>query len=154
MVSLAAWPRRRVNGDGIDDVIVGAWDYGQGSVVGGAYVVFGSEQGFGATVDVSALDGSDGFSIANSDLTDGQFGTGSSVAGAGDVNGDGIDDLIVSDRDNDLGFGSAHVVFGSRDGFDATLDISSSTARTASTSRMWCASRPASARRHERRQHR
>jgi hypothetical protein len=52
-----------VNGDGFDDVIIGAWradpngDYDSGS----SYVVFGKASGFSATMDLSSLDGSNGF---------------------------------------------------------------------------------------------
>lgn len=70
-----------VNGDGIDDLLVR-------STAGDAYVVFGKAGGLGASVDVSALDGSDGFKLdAGAVIT--------SVAAAGDVNGDGLDDIVV-----------------------------------------------------------
>jgi hypothetical protein len=56
------------------------------------YVLFGSTAGFAASFDLSQLDGSSGFRIGGLDsLTP----SGRSVAGAGDVNGDGLDDLII-----------------------------------------------------------
>jgi hypothetical protein len=55
-------------------------------------VVFGTAGGFGASIDLAALDGSNGFRIDGIDNND---RSGASVAGAGDVNGDGIDDLII-----------------------------------------------------------
>ncbi|TFF22006.1 hypothetical protein E3C22_15265 [Jiella endophytica] len=112
-----------VNGDGIDDIIVGApYADNMGSGSGSAYVVFGTTAGFGATLDLADLDGTDGFRL------DGVAGdhAGNSVSSAGDVNGDGIDDLIVSApnaSNNGTSSGSSYVVFGTNTGFDATLDL-------------------------------
>ena len=55
-------------------------------------MVFGTTEGFAATFDLETLDGSNGFVLDGIDEYD---ISGRSVAGAGDVNGDGIDDLIV-----------------------------------------------------------
>jgi hypothetical protein len=92
-----------VNGDGFADVIVGAPS--ADGFDGAAYVVFGKRSGFAANLDVSQLDGTDGFKLLGP--RDGQFGSsdfGSSVSGAGDVNGDGFDDILVTAR------GAAYVV--------------------------------------------
>ncbi|MEO8350826.1 MAG: integrin alpha [Chthoniobacteraceae bacterium] len=103
-----------VNGDGFSDVIVGApvADGGVGSS-GVAYVVFGTDQGFAAAIDLGALDGNNGFQIHGENLGD---SAGISVGMAGDVNHDGFDDLIVGASDanaNGLGSGAAFVIFGS-----------------------------------------
>ena len=98
-----------VNGDGFDDVIVGA-DLG---AAGESYVVFGSGAGFPASLDLASLDGSDGFRLSGTDAGDRSVW---SVSGAGDVNGDGFDDVIV---DGD----ESYVVFGSGAGFPASLDL-------------------------------
>ena len=58
-------------------------------------MVFGSDAGFAASLDLSALDGSNGFRLDGIARGD---DSGCSVAAAGDVNGDGIDDLIVGAR--------------------------------------------------------
>jgi Ca2+-binding RTX toxin-like protein len=103
-----------VNGDGIQDIIIGASGVdrpGEYSV-GAAYVVFGRDSGFGPTLDLSSLDGTNGFRL---DGISAFSGTGRSVSGAGDVNGDGFDDVIVgasSEAPNGYGSGSAFVVFG------------------------------------------
>ena len=54
-----------VNGDGFDDVIVGAPFAGFNKVFppGSSYVVFGKASGFSATIDLSSLDGSNGFRL-------------------------------------------------------------------------------------------
>jgi Ca2+-binding RTX toxin-like protein len=75
-------------------------------------VVFGSNSGFGAGLDLSTLNGSNGFAIngiAAPDLS------GESVSSAGDVNGDGFDDLIIgatSADPNGTSSGQSYVVFG------------------------------------------
>jgi Ca2+-binding RTX toxin-like protein len=99
-----------VNGDGFDDVVVGALD--GASRPGAAFVVFGKASGFGASVELSALDGSDGFRLSGVATAD---YTGSAVAGAGDVNGDGFADFMIGACGCDSGgdrSGSTYVVFG------------------------------------------
>ena len=114
-----------VNGDGFDDLIVGA-PYGDdgGTFAGEAYVVFGSGAGFGTAdgsgrqvIDLTSLSAAEGFIIQGDAAGD---GAGYSISAAGDVNGDGFDDLIVGARYGDDGgsnAGEAYVVFGSGAGF-------------------------------------
>jgi Ca2+-binding RTX toxin-like protein len=101
-----------VNGDGLDDLLVGAYRFsGQ---TGSAYVVFGKADG--TTVELAdVFNGNGGFFI-RPDQT-GQ-GLGNAISSAGDVNGDGIDDMIIgASRDDTGGFdsGAAFVVFGKAD---------------------------------------
>ncbi len=106
-----------VNGDGIDDVIVGARAAdSNGSNSGASYVVFGkdtaAEGAFAANLDLGALNGTNGFRISGAAAFD---LSGYSVASAGDVNGDGIGDLIVGAKDaspNGFYSGASYVVFG------------------------------------------
>jgi hypothetical protein len=105
-----------VNGDAIADLIVGAHGSGRDT----AYVVFG-KAGHGA-VDVEDLAATgDGFAIR------GVPGTyaGYSVDGAGDVNGDGLADLLVGAfyHANATGgaTGAAFIVFGKTDGREVDL---------------------------------
>ena len=116
-----------VNGDGIDDVIVGAAysDPNGNGNAGRSYVLFGSDTGFPAEFDLNTLDGSDGFSI------NGEAGydeSGFSVSTAGDVNGDDIDDLIIGAPDADPNgsySGRSYIVFGTDSGFSSELELSS-----------------------------
>ena len=105
-----------VNGDGIEDFIIGA--PGADSSSGASYVVFGgSDIGTSGSLEPAELDGNNGFAIngvANDDSS------GNSVSGAGDVNGDEIDDLIIGAP----GSNKSYVVFGSEDGFAASLELS------------------------------
>jgi Ca2+-binding RTX toxin-like protein len=100
-----------VNGDGIDDVIVGAR-----TSTGAAYVVFGAASGI-TSVNLDAVAaGTGGFKITGETLGD---DAGVSVSAAGDVNGDGIDDVIVGARFNEAGgtsAGAAYVVYGAASG--------------------------------------
>jgi hypothetical protein len=91
-----------VNGDGFGDIITS-----DGYSV--AYVLFGRDTiGQGGRVDLSALDGFDGFAMFTPDLLN-------RVSGAGDVNGDGLKDVVVSAAradPNGSASGAVYVVFG------------------------------------------
>lgn len=102
-----------VNGDGYDDIIVGAriasTSGGTGS--GESYVIFGTGASFGTTFDLTTLDGSNGFRILGAAASD---RSGKSVASAGDINGDGLDDLVIGANQAGGGGvrGAAYVVLG------------------------------------------
>ena len=123
-----------VNGDGIDDLIIGAYsaDPNNHSDAGESYVVFGRTTGFPAAFELTSLfpqaggDGSSGFVLKGVDADD---VSGISVSGAGDVNGDGIDDLIIGAYDADpngkSSAGESYVVFGRATGFPAAFELDS-----------------------------
>jgi len=115
-----------INGDNVDDLIIGASEADPaGSFSGSTYVVFGSPNGFDAAVSLATLDGSTGFrldGVASSDRS------GSAVSAAGDVNDDGVDDLLIgapgADSDNEPNAGSSYVVFGQVGTFDPVISLS------------------------------
>lgn len=115
-----------VNGDGFDDLIIGAFQAERGGAAnaGESYVVFGAQGGFGATLDVSTLDGSNGFRLDGIDVED---ASGISVASTGDINGDGFDDLIIgafkADAGGNADAGESYVVFGRRGGFAPAIGL-------------------------------
>ncbi|WP_257468827.1 beta strand repeat-containing protein, partial [Bathymodiolus thermophilus thioautotrophic gill symbiont] len=106
-----------VNGDGLDDLIVGAYlaDPSGTNNAGKSYVVFGKKDK--ATVDLSVIASGTGGFVINGENA-GDF-SGVSVSSAGDVNGDGLDDLIIgarqADPDNKSKAGKSYVVFGKTD---------------------------------------
>ena len=113
-----------VNGDGLADVIVGAkWaDPGGLGDAGTSFVVFG--QTGTAPVDLSAVAAGTGGFVITGGLEYGNLGT--SVSSAGDVNGDGLADLIVGAPN--YGVGNSYVVFGRTD--TAAVDLSPSAANS------------------------
>jgi Ca2+-binding RTX toxin-like protein len=115
-----------VNGDGFADVIVGAqFADANASQSGASYVVFGKAAGFASPLELSSLDGSNGFKLSGAAEGD---NSGRPVASAGDVNGDGFADLIVGALNadpNGSGSGASYVVFGKAAGFASNLDLSS-----------------------------
>ncbi|ALQ51467.1 FG-GAP repeat protein [Nitrosomonas ureae] len=110
-----------VNGDGLGDLIIGAPL--NDSYSGSSYVVFGNSSGFDATMDISGLDGTNGFRLDG--ITELNL-SGYSVDGAGDVNGDGFDDVIIGASgvdSNGSSLGSGYVVFGKASGFSAAMSL-------------------------------
>ena len=110
-----------VNGDGFDDVIVGAPGNDGGGGVGEAYVIYGGTEL--ATIDLTNLTVDQGFIIQGDSADD---SAGRSVSSAGDVNGDGFDDLIVGAHSGDDGgtnAGEAYVLYGGATGTESTLTV-------------------------------
>jgi hypothetical protein len=106
-----------VTGDGGDDLIIGA----AGRYFAASYVVFGTDQSFPAIIDLAS-----DADVTIQDVTGFDF-PGISVSGAGDVNGDGVDDLMIGNSNaasnGRYDVGASYVVFGSDQGFPDVIDL-------------------------------
>lgn len=110
-----------VNGDGFDDVVIGASTASpNGSFSGATYVIYGSNQALPGNLDLADIDGNNGV-IIHGEAANHESGT--SVDGAGDINGDGIDDLIIGAPQ--AGNGAAYVVFGDVEGLAHPVSLAS-----------------------------
>ncbi len=109
-----------VNGDGYADIIVGAPNFDQGKV----YVYYGSESGIEASPSFTAT----------GELALDFFG--SAVAGAGDVNGDGYDDIIVGAKGFDHDTGKVYIYHGGPSGLNET-PVFTEVARTQPATSVW-----------------
>ncbi|MBS0351850.1 MAG: FG-GAP repeat protein, partial [Proteobacteria bacterium] len=97
-----------INGDGVSDLLIGAAHHA--SNTGRSYVVFGGPGvGSSGLISLSGLNGSNGFKLDGEAVND--F-SGWSVNTAGDINGDGVSDLLVGAYYHASGTGRSYVVFG------------------------------------------
>ncbi|MCU0799714.1 MAG: putative Ig domain-containing protein [Candidatus Thermoplasmatota archaeon] len=98
-----------VNGDGYDDILIGARGNDEGgNNAGQTYLVFGRSTGWSMDMDLSSANAS---FIGDA----GGDNAGDSVSGAGDVNGDGFDDILIGSPENDKGgsrAGQTYLIFG------------------------------------------
>jgi len=122
-----------INGDGIDDLILGASQAshdGKYTYQGGVYVVFGQKNSFPTHFDLQDLNGKNGFSIPGLNRDD-ALGHGVST---GDINGDGIDDLLMTANTagktiKKFGYsysdlrGETYILYGTKNGFAAEIDL-------------------------------
>lgn len=101
-----------LNGDKIDDIIIGA----DGSET--IYIIFGQTQ-FSSTFDLSTLNGSNGFVInrLQSTLSEQKRGISFFASPAGDINNDKLADIILGDVS-----GKAYVIFGQKQ-FPSTFNL-------------------------------
>ncbi|GAB5409522.1 MAG: hypothetical protein BalsKO_18870 [Balneolaceae bacterium] len=114
------------NDDNIDDVLVGGYFTRNDDLenTGAAFVVFGSNSGISSEIDIATLDGTNGFALRGETL----LGTAGESVASGDLNGDGISDMIIGSRTaspNSLSSaGETYVVFGKNTAYSATIDLS------------------------------
>jgi hypothetical protein len=106
-----------INGDGIDDMLIGAYnaDPSSRNSAGSSYFILGKSGATRSDIDLSNLALADGFRIDGAADDD---NSGWSVSSAGDVNGDGTDDMLIGAYNADPslrdGAGSTYVIFGKR----------------------------------------
>src|SRR5262249_54893510 len=86
-------------------------------------LVFGTAAGFGASIDLGALTPSQGFAIFGPDAGV-NYSRPMVVSSAGDVNGDGLDDMIVG---GPSGYNDSFVIYGTAAGFGSSLDLATLT---------------------------
>lgn len=114
-----------VNGDGFDDILVGAPTTARDGVtnMGSAFVIFGSATGQGDLISerqvlsIPSMNASQGFIIRgvfSSESQNPQLGN--TVGAVGDVNGDGFADIMVNapflDRGSALDVGRSYIIYG------------------------------------------
>ena len=96
------------NGDGFDDIVIGATN--STNFFGRGYVVFGGPQvGSNGLIALADLNGKNGFKLHGEAIND---ECGYSVHGAGDVNGDGCDDIVISAPFYNNKAGRSYLIFG------------------------------------------
>ena len=100
------------NGDGLADLVVGAPDFTPSVYSGGAAFVMLGPLTWAGTV----TSGPDVVAFESWDGNDQHLG--GAVAGVGDVDGDGIDDIVVGDKAWDDARGAAFVRYGSLSSWD------------------------------------
>jgi len=111
-----------VNGDGYADILIGAPGYGRGTTIaeGRAYLFYGSLYG------IDTL-GVDEFSFQNTGqiVDHSNYHFGSTVAGGGDINGDGYGDILVATSWDDSNTANeVYIYYGSASGI-STEQVSS-----------------------------
>ncbi|UOB18513.1 HYR domain-containing protein [Abyssalbus ytuae] len=108
-----------INGDNINDFAIGRANFSRA-----VWVIFGRLSNFPNSINESWLDGANGFGInrySNSSIP------GFLVGGAGDINNDGIDDMIIGDWSSGAGtqLERTHLLYG-RNTFTAQIDLETS----------------------------
>ncbi len=117
-----------VNGDGFDDIIIGAQDNEEsGDLQGQIYVIFGRSSGWSTNLNIGSYANASFIGKENKE----QFGY--SVDIVGDTNGDGYDDILVGARyfaDSPAGQrkGHAYLFLGKASGWEMDTSVSASDA--------------------------
>ena len=117
---------KQIDGNSFDDVIASLDDNKHYQPKQGIAKSNNNQQNglFPAVLPLSILDGDNGFQVDGVAAND---NSGFSVSAAGDINGDGVDDVIIGAYGADPNggsSGSSYVVFGQTGGFNATLPLS------------------------------
>jgi hypothetical protein len=114
-----------VNGDGYDDILIGAYENDAGGLrAGQSYLILGKPTGWARDTFLSNADASFWGEYSGDS-------SGSSVAGAGDVNGDGYDDILIGaylDEDGGNEAGQSYLILGKPTGWARNTSLSDANA--------------------------
>jgi len=113
-----------VNADGYGDFLIGAYQADAGSSAGHTYLILGKASGWTTDTDLSNAD-------ASFQGEDGSDRSGYSVSGAGDVNGDGYEDILIgaySDEDGGALAGQTYLILGKSSGWAMYTNLSNADA--------------------------
>lgn len=113
-----------INGDGYADYAIGVPYYN--SFTGITYIIYGNSAFSTSTISLGSISSSQGFTL-NGDQTN-DF-SGFAIAPAGDINHDGLADVIISSPGNNIYAGTVYIVFGAKQGSmtSNSIDLSSLT---------------------------
>ena len=110
-----------INGDGLDDILIGAPENDDGGTNSGKiYLILGSSLGSNSEIDLSEAD----YSFIGENPSD---QAGFSVSSAGDVDNDGLNDILIGSMFNDDGgnsTGKVYLILGSSLQAATTIDLS------------------------------
>lgn len=108
-----------VDGDGLDDLILGADVDDGGDQAHASYLILGGSLGTNQLIDLAQAD--------YKFIGESAFDYASQVSSAGDVDGDGLDDILIGAAGSDVGgslSGQAYVVLGKNLGASQMFDLS------------------------------
>lgn len=112
-----------INGDGYDDVVIGAYGASPDQTrieAGQIYVILGGSN-LGSYIDITSLNGITGFTINGINSFD---RAGMSISNGGDINKDGINDLLIGVPGAHNNTGQVFVFYGKKHGFVPIFELS------------------------------
>ncbi len=107
------------NGDHLDDLAIGA--PGMNNNAGQSYLIYGSNTPFPAIFNITSLDGTNGFTVSGISASD---NSGQPVSYAGDINNDGLSDVIICAMNRNHYSGECYVIFGANNSFSPNFSLS------------------------------
>ena len=118
ILGMAAEDIGDINGDGIDDLFISMRHAFEGK--GGGAIFFGKRSGWSNFIDISDCDAS---IIGTSNETDEWTLAGEFISGAGDVNGDGINDILISSRFEEGESNRVSLFYGRKKGWARNMSL-------------------------------